>query len=194
MNIYNYKHDTKEFTTSGIADESPLEPGVYLIPAHATNVMPPVCYDGEAAIFDEKLSNWSKALDRRGVYWLPNGSEIIITDLNVSPPQEALTIKPDPLPITQEQNIQLIKSMAGQIITTRIPEWKQRNLIARKTELQDQYIDNVPFSTEERAEWDAMAEAWEWVKNVRAASDWAEINKTPVDEIIWPTLRSDLKL
>lgn len=96
--------------------------------------------------------------------------------------------------ILKEQEIQAIKVMAGQIITTRIPEWKQRNLIARKTELQDQYIDNVPFSTEERAEWDAMAEAWEWVKNVRAASDWAEINKTPVDEIIWPTLRSDLKL
>ena len=35
----------------GVADESPLEPGVWLVPASATAVEPPTAPDGEVAVF-----------------------------------------------------------------------------------------------------------------------------------------------
>ncbi len=41
MKIYNYDPFTKIFVSEENADESPLEPGVYLIPAHATTLQPP---------------------------------------------------------------------------------------------------------------------------------------------------------
>lgn len=57
MNIYHYIADSGIFYSEGIADESPLEPGVFLIPAHATTVAPPVVADPEIAVF--KDGAWS---------------------------------------------------------------------------------------------------------------------------------------
>lgn len=41
MNIYHYHPTSGDYLGTGAADESPLEPGVYLIPAHATENPPP---------------------------------------------------------------------------------------------------------------------------------------------------------
>ncbi|WP_457660263.1 hypothetical protein [Sinorhizobium medicae] len=41
LTVYNYHPSTLEYTGSSQADESPLEPGVYLIPAYATETAPP---------------------------------------------------------------------------------------------------------------------------------------------------------
>lgn len=40
MKIYNYDAVTKAYMGEGFADESPLEAGVWLIPAHATAITP----------------------------------------------------------------------------------------------------------------------------------------------------------
>lgn len=41
MDIYHYHPATGEYQGYGIADESPLEPGHYLVPANATLLVPP---------------------------------------------------------------------------------------------------------------------------------------------------------
>lgn len=52
MEIYNYHAETKEYTGQGFADPSPLEPGVWLIPASATTIMPPAPQPGKVRCFD----------------------------------------------------------------------------------------------------------------------------------------------
>jgi hypothetical protein len=51
MNIYHYTQDKGIFCATGIADESPLEPGVFHIPAHATTIEPPSFEETEMAVF-----------------------------------------------------------------------------------------------------------------------------------------------
>ena len=41
MKTYHYHPATRKYIYQDIADESPLEPGVFLLPAHATFVEPP---------------------------------------------------------------------------------------------------------------------------------------------------------
>lgn len=55
MKIFHYHPITGVLLGEGQADESPLEPGVWLIPAHATTEEPPVVADGEQAVW---LDGW----------------------------------------------------------------------------------------------------------------------------------------
>jgi len=64
MRIYNYDPITHEFLSEGAADESPLEPGVYLIPANATVKPVPALKPGEAAIYGD--DKWRVVADYRG--------------------------------------------------------------------------------------------------------------------------------
>lgn len=56
LTVYNYNPSTFEYTGSSEADESPLEPGVYLIPAYATEIAPPEFIPGH--IFKWAGSEW----------------------------------------------------------------------------------------------------------------------------------------
>jgi len=51
MQIYNYHFKTGEYIGPENAVESPLEPGKYLIPAHATDQVPPVPGENQVAAF-----------------------------------------------------------------------------------------------------------------------------------------------
>ena len=57
MKIYNYASETGIFQTEGLADESPLEPGVFLVPAYATTIKPPKATLPKVAVF--KDGKWS---------------------------------------------------------------------------------------------------------------------------------------
>lgn len=51
MQIYHYHPTTHEFLGTSVADPSPLEPGAWLIPAHATQVIPPMPQAGTVRKF-----------------------------------------------------------------------------------------------------------------------------------------------
>ena len=57
MKTYNYIAESGIYHSEGLADESPLEPGVFLIPAYATTVAPPQVTEPEIAVF--KDGEWS---------------------------------------------------------------------------------------------------------------------------------------
>lgn len=57
MNIYHYD-DNNVYTYTGVADESPLEPGVYLIPAKSTTVPIIPEIPNNIRVFDIITSTW----------------------------------------------------------------------------------------------------------------------------------------
>lgn len=52
--VYNYDQKTGIFLGAAEADENPLEPDHFLIPAYATRIQPPSVPQGSRAIFDGK--------------------------------------------------------------------------------------------------------------------------------------------
>jgi hypothetical protein len=56
MKIYNYNPENGYFVGESFADESPLESGVYLIPAHATEIAAPKATKGKVVVWNG--SDW----------------------------------------------------------------------------------------------------------------------------------------
>jgi hypothetical protein len=80
--IYNYAPDTGIYVEESEAFESPLEPGVYLIPAYATETEPPNVSKSELARYDAKKCAWEVIDDIRGTWYDADGREIKIDDLD----------------------------------------------------------------------------------------------------------------
>lgn len=86
MKIYNYDSTTFEYNGTSVADESPLEPRVFLIPALATEIQPPISAENEAVIFDANKNQWSIVSDYRNVdLWSKNTGEQVAATLGERP-------------------------------------------------------------------------------------------------------------
>lgn len=57
MQIYHYSPVTGEFLGAGLADESPLEPGVFLLPSFSTEMAPPATGQDQIAVWED--SAWA---------------------------------------------------------------------------------------------------------------------------------------
>lgn len=51
MKIFHYHPETGALLGEGAADPSPLEPGEWLVPAHATTATPPTAQDDEQTLW-----------------------------------------------------------------------------------------------------------------------------------------------
>lgn len=65
--VYNYDPDTGEYLGPESAYESPMEPGVYLMPAHSTEAEPPEAGEHQAAVYSDGA--WTLVEDHRGEVW-----------------------------------------------------------------------------------------------------------------------------
>jgi hypothetical protein len=88
---------------------------------------------------------------------------------------------------SEAKRIAEIKTEAGKIIEAVLPDWKQRNALARMVELSDAK-QTRSLTTEEQAEIDSITQIWSWIKLVRAASDAAELDGRQAYQILWPAL------
>lgn len=78
MLICNYDPVSGEYLSTEEADPSPLEPGRWLIPAHATTMAAPPPMAGMAAIWTGE--GWEAVEDHRGTTaWLADGTEMVVT-------------------------------------------------------------------------------------------------------------------
>jgi hypothetical protein len=87
MKIYNYHPDYKYFYWESSADASPLEPGKWLIPAHATDIEPPICESNEIQIFNE--TSWDIIEDQRGIYYSTKTRQVIVNDNPLEAPENS---------------------------------------------------------------------------------------------------------
>lgn len=100
MRIYHLDRVTGELVGEGEARESPLEPGVFLIPAHATATEPPAAQSGHARVWDG--SAWTQVPDHRGETWhTPEGVPVVIETLGTP---VTMTVDP-PLVVAKAQRI-----------------------------------------------------------------------------------------
>lgn len=84
---YNYDPVTLEYIGQSEADESPLEPGVYLYPAHSTPKPPSATGNNESAVFDIASQSWSVVPDFRGqTMYDSTGAQVVVVDLGALPP------------------------------------------------------------------------------------------------------------
>ncbi len=71
--VYNYDSDTGEYLGLETAYESPMEPGVYLMPAHSTETAPPEADAGHLPVFADGV--WSLIEDHRGEIWYDTATQ-----------------------------------------------------------------------------------------------------------------------
>lgn len=97
MKIYNYDKNGI-YTGESVADESPLEAGIYLIPANATTIKPPTTADNEVAVFDGQL--WTK---QEVVLNEPSAEELAQRQAELNARATAKAALLEQLGITEEQ-------------------------------------------------------------------------------------------
>jgi len=94
--VFSFRPVTKEYVGTVQADESPLEPGEYLIPAFATTKEPPSTADREVAVFDDVAGDWMIYPDFRSVplYSTVDGSAVTVTEIGAQPDNTTEQVRP----------------------------------------------------------------------------------------------------
>jgi len=81
--VYSFCPKTGEYVGTTTADESPLEPGIFLYPANTTEAPPPEAGKNEKTVWDGQ--SWYIVEDHRGAKGWLNGKETEIKTLGPLP-------------------------------------------------------------------------------------------------------------
>ncbi len=101
MKEYNYHPQYKYYVSEGIALESPLEPGEYLISAFATFISPPDVGNDQIQIFNTISKIWEVWEDLRGTYYNVFSGVSFYNENPLEKPDNHTKIKP---PLDYNQN------------------------------------------------------------------------------------------
>ena len=93
--VYNYDPATGEFTSTALADASPLEPGKFLLPANATLQAPPQAGAHQVAVFDGKAWTLRKDLRNAELYSTQTGERITVSDIGHNPADATSVARPN---------------------------------------------------------------------------------------------------
>ena len=94
MKIIYHFDENGAYCGASEARRSPLEDDVYLIPAMATDLMPPATGKNECPVWED--GKWTLKPDFRGkVYWLDDGSECKIDRIGETIPANGFSQKPE---------------------------------------------------------------------------------------------------
>lgn len=106
---YSYDPKTFEYLGEVEAQVSPLEKGVLLIPAFATDKKQLKQKSNKAVCFNTETNDWEYKDDYRGIYYAPDRTMVAIEDLGVVPgPTLSLEIPPlTPEEIKEQKNISI---------------------------------------------------------------------------------------
>lgn len=152
MNIHNYSVVTKEFVSTTEAVESPLEPGVFLIPGCATTVAVGTPAEGCKQVFNTTLQEWEDKYDYRGqsIYNIATSAMQLVIELGVIPEGFTLTV-----PGAYDSWVDGAWAFDSAKALVAIRAERNGRLIACDfTQLTD-----VPFTVEKKAEWAVYRQA-----------------------------------
>lgn len=182
MDIYNYDPNTGIYLPKidgpDRADESPLEPGNYLIPAYALIIAPPELADHESAIVNESRDGWNVVADYIGTeYWLSDGSKHKITGIGITPPANALYSEP-PTPLSDLVKAAL-KSIDGDVdaiysavIGNRASEYERAESDALAYQAAGYTISPVPPYVQDWANAKSASPSWAADNIIETAMQW----------------------
>lgn len=149
MKIYNYHKETGEYLSESTADESPLEPGVFLIPEDSTPEEVIKEKPGFARIFNNGA--WEYIADNRGtIYWLTDGTEEELKELGELP-AGALLEKPLIKPTIEQIDAAVTAARAAAYIAESDPlffkaqrgEATNEEWLAKIAEIKARFPDGV---------------------------------------------------
>lgn len=92
MKVYNYDRRTGEFIGETEADKSPLEKGVFLVPANATLIEPPAAGEGFVVCFKDQ--KWVFEKDYRGQSAFDKATAQMVTITEIGDIPSHLTFTP----------------------------------------------------------------------------------------------------
>lgn len=136
-----------------LADASPLEPGEYLVPAHATLVAPPKLPTGFASVL--KDGEWTAVEDHRGEkVWTAEGVYIEIAEVGPLP-QGASATMPEAVQLQQEADrVTARRAQRDRLLAAC--DWTQ--------------LGDAPLSADSKAAWVAYRQALRDLD--MSAADW----------------------
>ena len=96
--VYQYDPNTKEYINTVLAQESPLEPGVWLIPPNTTEIELPEVGQYQKQVFNVETNQWEIKPDYRNVKVYSTASENIGQEIKLELGQDLVnaTLTPPP--------------------------------------------------------------------------------------------------